>query len=130
MKKTIIILVAVIAIIILAITAFIFYANHQISSIAKEQLQQIPLVQEKVGSIKKLDINISDYSAHCSGDDCAQIERFVFIISGDKGLMKVAADVDVGNRHLNHMNFCDANGDLLMQSEDNKAQALNGQYCQ
>lgn len=113
--KRLLVLVAVLA---LGAWAAYAYTVHKVESTFKTGVSEMPAVIDRVGDIKKVDIELSEYSVigqHCSRDDGC--ERYVAHVSGDKGSVWVIADVDAASDTVSSAIVCAEDRSLIVKME-------------
>lgn len=72
-------------------------------------------------------INSSEIAPYCA-DDCDKVTRMLITILGDKGQMKIAADVDLKKTKFKYLAFCTMDGTVVGRSKNTPTSA-GGRYC-
>lgn len=107
--------------IIVALFILLWFApsvEKNLQEMAQTQLQTIPLVKERVGSVQFVNVTTSQNSPLCTDQSCKDITRLAMNIIGDKGQLKASADFNITTEHFYHIVFCEQNGILAGWSND------------
>lgn len=97
--------------------------HHQI----QKRVQKMALVKQYAGKVDRVIINTSEIPPYCTGE-CDKITRMLITILGDKGQMKIAADVDVKKNKFKYLAFCTMDGTLVGRSKSTPVPE-DGRYC-
>lgn len=112
---------------VFVVLSFFVYEKDGLHHRIQMRVQKMALVKQYAGKVDRVIINTSETAPYCT-DECDKVTRMLITVLGDKGQMKIAADVDVKKNKYKYFAFCTMDGTLVGRSKSTPAPE-DGRYC-
>lgn len=98
-----------------AALAAVYYGSDRLKQrgILSEQLQAEPYIKDTVGQFVDFSMKRSKDAPMCD-DECKNINRYLFVMKGEKTTLQLAADYNKVTRRVSHRVYCDEAGKPVM----------------